>query len=190
MRSITEAFQRWLKADQKRITWVLILMVVSVGAMGLIFAWANSNLSTTSTEMMADGTPDQLSSPFYFVGVFLKLLGVLLLLFGIAYFVRKWKGTSEVTQSTKNQMQMIETLRIAPRQALHLVKAGEQVFLIGATDQQLSLVSEVDLTEELSTVLEKSSAETAVSFGKIFSNKMKQTDSKDAASVTAPTSDE
>lgn len=189
MRSINEAFQRWLRADSRRIIWVLVIMVVSVGALGLLFAWANSNLPTT--EVMADGTPDQLSSPFYFFGVFLKLIGVLLLLFGIAYFVRRWKGNSQTTQAAKSQMKVIESLRLSPRQALHLIKAGDQVFLVGATDQNLTLVSEVDVTDDLAVEMQTSSVPTpALDFGKIFSNKLKQTDSKDAASVPASTQEE
>ena len=188
MRRLTEAFQRWLKADQRRITWVLIIMVVSVGAMGLIFAWANANLPTASTEVMADGSPDQLSSPFYFLGVFLKLLGVLLLLFGIAYFVRRWKGNPTASGSIhKENMALMETLRLSPRQALHLVKAGEQVFLVGATDQSLTLVSEVDVTDALADEMETAVAAPTMDFGNIFSNKLKQTDSKDASSVPAST---
>ncbi|MAT42957.1 MAG: flagellar biosynthetic protein FliO [Anaerolineaceae bacterium] len=186
MRSIQTAFQQWLKADNKRITWVLILMVVSVGALGLIFAWANSNLPAASATM-ADGSPDNLSSPFYFLGVFVKLIGVLLLLFGVAYFVRRWKGNASPVQNHKNQMFVVESLRLSPRQALHLVKAGDQVFLVGATDQSLTLVSEVDVTDALAVEMQPAVTEKMMDFGKIFSNKLKQTDSKDAAPVSAST---
>ncbi len=186
MRSIQTAFQRWLKADNKQITWVLILMVVSVGALGLIFAWANSNLPAASATM-ADGSPDDLSSPFYFLGVFVKLVGVLLLLFGVAYFVKRWKGNTSPIQNHINQMSIVESLRLSPRQALHLVKAGDQVFLVGATDQALTLVSEVDVTDDLTVEMQPAVNEKMMDFGKIFSNKLKQTDSKDAAPVSAST---
>ncbi len=189
MRALNEAFQRWLRADSKRIVWVLGIMVVSVGALGLIFAWANSNLPDSSA-VMADGSPDQLSSPFYFIGVFLKLLGVLLLLFGIAYFVKRWKGNPEGVQTTQNQMKVIESLRLSPRQALHLIKAGDQVFLVGATDQSLSLVSEVEVTEALVEEMQQPAVPSTLDFGKIFSNKFKQTESKDAASVFSSTQEQ
>ncbi len=186
MRSIQTAFQRWLKADNKRITWVLIVMVVSVGALGLIFAWANSNLPAASATM-ADGSPDDLSSPFYFIGVFVKLMGVLLLMFGVAYFVKRWKGNPSPIQNNKNRMFIVESLRLSPRQALHLVKAGDQVFLVGATDQTLTLVSEVDMSDEMAVEIQPTASEKMMDFGKIFSNKLKQTDSKDAAPVSAST---
>jgi flagellar biosynthetic protein FliO len=186
MRSIQSSFQNWLKADRKRITWVLILMVISVGVLGLIFAWANSSLPAASAAM-ADGTPDRLSSPFYFLGVFVKLVGVLLLMFGAAYFVKRWKGNPSSVQAHKSQMFIVESLRLSPRQALHLVKAGDQVFLVGATDQSLTLVSEVESMDGVEIETQPVSSEKMMDFGKIFSNKMKQTDSKDAAPVLAST---
>ncbi len=186
MRSLQTAFQRWLKADSKRITWVLGVMVVSVGALGLIFAWANNNLPSASATMV-DGTTDPLSSPFYFMGVFVKLVGVLLLLFGVAYFVRRWKGNPAAPQKQTSQMQLVESLRLSPRQALHLVRAGDQVFLVGATDQSLTLVSEVDVNDALTAEMQSAAPEKMMDFGKIFSNKLKQTDRKDAAPVSAST---
>jgi flagellar biogenesis protein FliO len=39
---------------------------------------------------------------------------------------------------------LLETTRLSPRQALHLIRAGGQMYLIGATDQGVTLLAEVE----------------------------------------------
>ncbi|PKO15776.1 MAG: hypothetical protein CVU39_09640 [Chloroflexi bacterium HGW-Chloroflexi-10] len=180
------AFQQWLKADRRRITWVLILIVVSIAGMGLLFSWANNN---NPAQMMVDGSADQFSSPFYYVGVFFKLFGIILLLVGLAYFAKRWKGKeSFISPAAKRQMVLMESLRISPRQALHLVRVGEQILVVGATDTSLSLISAVEATPELLAKTTTSGTGNILDFGQLLSNQMKQTDRKDAASV--PSADE
>lgn len=41
------------------------------------------------------------------------------------------------------QILVVESLRLTPKQALHLVKVGDRTLLIGAVDTQLSLLTEV-----------------------------------------------
>ena len=119
------SFQRWLKADRRRITWVLILIVVTLVAMGGLLSWANAH---SPAQLMVDGQSDPMSSPLYFVGVFFKLAGVLLLLVAAAYFARRWKGKETFASPvSKRQMAIIETLRLSPRQALHLVLVLDQL---------------------------------------------------------------
>ncbi len=42
-------------------------------------------------------------------------------------------------------MQVVETVRLSPKQALHLVMVGDQQLLIGATDQNVALLTSVEL---------------------------------------------
>lgn len=41
------------------------------------------------------------------------------------------------------QLSVVETLRLSPRQSLHLVRVGERYLLIGASEAQVSLLAEV-----------------------------------------------
>jgi flagellar biogenesis protein FliO len=41
------------------------------------------------------------------------------------------------------QMRLLETVRLSPKQALHLVAIGDQKLLIGATDQNVSLIAPI-----------------------------------------------
>ena len=78
--------------------------------------------------------------------VLLKLGLVIGLIYLSLYFLRRWQG--KLNGRTTRQLNVIETLSLSPRQTLHLVRAGTQVFLIGATDQTLTQLSPIDLLPE------------------------------------------
>jgi flagellar biogenesis protein FliO len=49
-------------------------------------------------------------------------------------------------------MAVVESLRLSNRQSIHLVKVAGKKVLIGATDQSITLLSEVDLEADSDTV--------------------------------------
>jgi flagellar biosynthetic protein FliO len=71
----------------------------------------------------------------------LKLAFFLSLLFVGIYFARRWqRGGSGVIS---RRVQILESRHLSPKQAVHLIKADGRTFLIGATDQSLTLISEI-----------------------------------------------
>lgn len=44
-------------------------------------------------------------------------------------------------------LRTVESLRLAPRQAVHLIQVGDRTFLIGATDGGLQTLAEVELEQ-------------------------------------------
>jgi len=74
--------------------------------------------------------------------VLFKLGLVLGLMFISLGLLNRWRGGIPGTHT--RQINRLETLRLSPRQAIHLVEVRGQTFLIGATDQGLSLLAEVD----------------------------------------------
>ncbi len=77
------------------------------------------------------------------LGVLLKLGLVILLIVAFMSLLRRFKmgGLGQQT----HHLALVETLYLSPKQKVHLVRAGEKVFLVGATDETLSLLSEVDV---------------------------------------------
>jgi flagellar protein FliO/FliZ len=71
-----------------------------------------------------------------------KLALVLLLAYVCLLVFKRWRG--RMPGLPARQLQLLETTRLSARQAVHLVKVGEQTLLIGATDQNISLLVEVD----------------------------------------------
>ena len=83
------------------------------------------------------------STPFYFFGVFLKLVGVLLLIVLSSVIFRRWFQPG-LNGKRPRQLRLLETVRLSPKQALHLIVIGDQQLLIGATDQNVSLITHVE----------------------------------------------
>lgn len=81
----------------------------------------------------------------YIFGVFARLVAVLLLFVGAALMARRW--LSMPGASRLRRLKIIESLRLGPRQALYLVRAGDKYLLVGATDGSIALVSTVELDE-------------------------------------------
>lgn len=79
------------------------------------------------------------------VSVFLKLGLVLVLIYACLYVIRRLK--SSTNSLSRRQLAILETLHLSPHQKLHLVQAGSTVLLIGATDDNLSVLSEVEMKE-------------------------------------------
>ncbi|MEI7989123.1 MAG: flagellar biosynthetic protein FliO [Chloroflexota bacterium] len=89
--------------------------------------------------------PDLLSDSTFSAGwelfiVLLKLAIVLGLIYAVFAILQRIKG-GNFGQPGFKRMAVVETLYLTPKQKLHLVRVGEKVMMIGATDENLSLLS-------------------------------------------------
>ena len=127
-------FQKWLKNSTPRNKLFTALLVFSLLSTGILIMISSS----------ADSAADPMAAtPLYFLSVLVKLIGVLLLIVASAVIYRRWMNMNPQSGSTR-QLRLLETIRLSPRQALHLISVGDQQLLIGATDQNISLLSPVD----------------------------------------------
>ena len=116
--------------------WILVGILATCG---LLMVTGSSN-----------GQNDTLAfTPLYYFGVFIKLIGVLLLFVGGAVIFRRWQKTRNQGLFSR-QMTVLESIRLSPKQALHLVQVGDQHLLIGATDQTVALISAVSIEDRRS----------------------------------------
>jgi flagellar biosynthetic protein FliO len=76
------------------------------------------------------------------LSVLFKLGFVILLIYVSLYLLKRWQ-TGKLPGSVK-KLSILETTHLSPRQALHLVKVDSQVFLIGATDQTISYLLQLE----------------------------------------------
>jgi flagellar biogenesis protein FliO len=65
-------------------------------------------------------------------------------------------------------MRLVETIRFSPRQAVHIVEVAGKNFLIGATDQSISILSPVELPQPDEEPIQQ--ATPALNFGTLFTN--------------------
>jgi flagellar biosynthetic protein FliO len=132
--------KKWLEASTPRQKLGAALLIFSLLATGALFALGGSSGSTSGPLG---------STPLYFLGVFVKLVGVLLLIVASAVIVRRWSNFSS-TGSRVRHLHLIETIRLSPKQSLHLVSVGDRQLLIGATDQAIALITPVESSLDLS----------------------------------------
>jgi flagellar biosynthetic protein FliO len=125
----------WFRGLNK---WVQVGIVTVASAILIIGVWF------TSFGYETRNAADLTNSTGWMVSVFLKLLIVLVLIYGLAIVLKRWMATSASIQQKK--MRIVESLPLNPKRSLHIVKVGEKTFLIGSTDQQVNLIH--DLTAE------------------------------------------
>ena len=142
MQPLVTAFKKWYASASKQKK-----VLAGVGVFSLLCTGVLLSLSGSSSAQ--SDTLD--TSPLYMLGVFVKLIGVLLLIVGAAIVLRRWQK-NHVSNSYGRQLNLIETVRLSPKQALHLVKVGDQHLLIGATDTAVSLISPVQINVQSASV--------------------------------------
>ena len=134
MNSITAYIRKWLETSTQKQKVIAAMAAVGVLASAVLFSLTNS----------ANVSSDPLSTtPFYYMSAFVKLMVVLLLIVGSSIVARRWFQPGLNGKSAR-QMQLVETVRLSPKQTLHLVRIGDQQMVIGATDQNISLLASFD----------------------------------------------
>jgi len=127
---------RWQKWNRRQ-KGAAVLAGVSALMTGLFFL-------TDGPAAGADQPMD--GGGLFYLGVFVKLVAVLLLFVGGAVILRRWQSGRHGGGLTR-QLRVVESVRLSPRQALHLVEVGNRRLLIGATDQTIAFLSAVENAE-------------------------------------------
>lgn len=136
MEAVNRRLQRWWQNASPTARRTAVGLLVAV-----VFAGTFLLLTDSPAEPLTE-TGALSFGPVFYLETLLKLVGVLLLIVGSALVFRRWwlnRGFS----GGKGRLAVVETVRMSPRQALHLVRVGEQYFLVGATDQSVGLIAAV-----------------------------------------------
>ncbi len=81
------------------------------------------------------------------VDILVKLSLIVGLIYGALWVVRRWRGAN--LRSGAKKIDVLETVHLSPRRAIHLVQAGDREVLIGATDQNITFLSEVNTSPSI-----------------------------------------
>jgi flagellar biosynthetic protein FliO len=87
------------------------------------------------------GADPLINSTALALGVFVRLILVVIAIYIGAMLLRRWQVGNN--RRLDRQLSLVETLHLSQRRSVHLVRAGEQVFLIGSTDQAVTLLGQV-----------------------------------------------
>jgi flagellar biosynthetic protein FliO len=138
---------KWLPQDprfRKSLTvffWILILSI-------LLFIGGLFKDSSNTNDFLSNSQPST-SSFEPIINMVIGTIIVLILMYLFLGLLRKWQFGKK--NSNKNRLKIIESVRVSPRQAMLLIKVDQREFLLGSTDQALSLITEVDPVEETET---------------------------------------
>lgn len=114
---------------------VLAWLIVSVVALGLLLVALTHDQQIITTRSSAVG--DAVS--------FLARFGVILvLLYGSLRALKAWTLRQRGVVSSSAQIEILETSYLSSSRALYLVAVGPKVLLLGGTDQQISLLVELE----------------------------------------------
>jgi flagellar biogenesis protein FliO len=98
---------------------------------------------------------DTLSTAGLFLSIFLKLGLVLLLIYSGLIILRRIQLNKSPLR--RKYINVLETSHLSPHRAIHLIQVGQVTFLVGATDQNIHLLSKIDDPEIHQTLLQSSS---------------------------------
>lgn len=145
--------EKWLSWFKTRSRFTQIAIITGVSVLLVVGFWF-----TLFTTPDGDSAAALTSSSTWMISVFFKLLLVLMIIYGAAIVMKRWMVNP--SRSKLRQMQVVETLGLTPKRALHIIRVGESVLLVGATDQQITLIKDVseylsDDTEEFPEVFKK-----------------------------------
>jgi flagellar biosynthetic protein FliO len=157
MSSLLTAFRRWLETSTRKQKWTVVF--TAVGLLCTVALLSMNGGSGTSRDALG-------STPLYFAGALVKLIVVLLLIVASALFARRWLQPA-LAGKTVRQMRLVESVRLSPKQALHLVSVGDQQFLIGATDQNVALIAQMDGSFDPAPV-KQTNTQPALDFGSVL----------------------
>ena len=79
--------------------------------------------------------------------IFFKLLLIIGIIYLIFYLYRWWQTKNAIIR--KNRLSIKESVRFSPKQAVHIIRVDDKELLIGATDQQITLLSVINSDTKL-----------------------------------------
>jgi flagellar biogenesis protein FliO len=129
-----------LRGGQKAPAWLWGLLLL--GLLGILVLAADLGARASASP----GSVTEAGGVVDTVGLGLSALFKLCLVLGLLYaslgLYKRYRGAIPGIQG--RQITILESSRLSPRQAVHLIQVRDQTLLIGATDQGLTLLAEIE----------------------------------------------
>jgi len=136
-------------------------------------------------EPAPEGTAENLNAftAWDFVRMILILVAVIAVIYIIFFFLKR---SGKTNFQENNLFRIISSVSLSGNRALHLVKVGNQLFLVGSGENSVSLVSEItdkESVDEIQLKLSNISSENKKSFKALFSGMFGNTSGQKKTSV-------
>ena len=121
------------------------------------------------------------------VRVILVLAGVVGIIYLLVHFLKRF---SPLAENEEDQIGILATRHLKKDSSLHLIEVGQQVFLIGAGTNSVSLISEITDKETLDRLHLETTSENAAAQGNRFRNLIARSfSSKDTKGISEQSPD-
>lgn len=127
-------------ANRKLVYWV-------IAASGIVVLLLILALSGGSAWQIDDDASSVPSTAGMIWDVLIKLVLVIALIYAVVFLLRSMQE-KQMVAGKKRKMFIEETLRLSPKQSIHLIAIGNRGLLVGSTDQAMNLIAEIELAEE------------------------------------------
>lgn len=144
--------------QKKRLITVTIILVVALAGLMMINterATADRMFDQSSTAAVDQSNAPGAASATDMTGSLLptmaKMVSALVLVIAGIYFgiygLKKLSTRGSARAGKSGNLELLETTYVAPKRTISLVRVGERSVLIGVTDQNISVLSELDKDE-------------------------------------------
>jgi flagellar biosynthetic protein FliO len=123
--------------------WAQVSVLVLTGGLFVLGLVLNSSAPVEPAVAAASTASEPASMTGLWLEAAGKLGAVLALIAGGALVLKHWQRSP--WHKAARQISVVETVHLAPRRAIHLVRVGGQHLLVGATDQSITLLSEIEV---------------------------------------------
>jgi len=145
MQRSTEVMLARLKWWQGLPRWAQVTVLVLAGGLFVL------GLALNPASPAGSPAPETGSMTGLWLDAAAKLVVILALIAGGALVLKHWQRSP--WRVSERKIAVVETVHLAPRRAIHLVRVGGQHLLVGATDQSITLLSEVEIEPQAEPAL-------------------------------------
>ena len=132
--------------------------VSAAGALGQVLPQSSSGTSNADT-----------GAPIWAIVKMLSALAVVVVaLYGGLYLLKRMMTNRRFAASQDATLEVMESAYVGPKKMVSLVRVGKKAILIGVTDQQISMLTELDPDETTAILAQTSRPKVAESFGQLF----------------------
>lgn len=93
---------------------------------------------------------------FSFIASFLQMIAALAIVVGLIlltrHFAEKYLGMATKARFASKHIRLVETRYLAPKKALFLIEVGGAYYLLASSDENLTLVKQVDILEDIEVI--------------------------------------
>jgi flagellar protein FliO/FliZ len=164
---------------QTRRTVILTAVILGFAVLGLIATNSlqrsrDKTAAESLGQVMQDATPNQATfgdsgSPLWAIVKLLSALAIVIAaLYGGLYLLKRMMTTRRMTSTRQAALEVIESAYVGPKKTVSLVRVGNKAVLVGVTDQQISLLTELSPTEIADLLAQTPQTKSAETFAHMF----------------------